>query len=367
MFPYAFVRGREFVGSVTAQKGWSAFNRVGPAAEDFEDVKVLDTFGAEAERFINAQASQTDPDQPFFLYLALTAPHTPISPSAKFEGQSKLGLYGDFVMETDDCVGRVLKALRAADLDLNTVVIASSDHGAGPYAGNIRKATPGQLRELEKLGHYSSGIYRGYKFSVYEGGLRVPLLVRWPGVVKPGTSCDALVGLIDLIRTCAEVAGGELSDIAAVDSISFAPLLRDPQAEPPRRDFVMQSTRAFSVRAGDWKLAICPGSGCPGNYGNTPTQADAWRAALQSHTRPPASRSEMLQAPFVQLFDLSSDPGESNNLAADHPTKVRELLALLDRQIADGRSTPGPSQQNDKANIDYLSGVPGQVREASRR
>ena len=367
MYPYVFVRGRNFLGSVTAQKGWSAFNRVGPAAEDFEDVKVLDTFCLEAERFIQEQASQAARRQPFFLYLALTAPHTPTSPSAKFEGKSKLGLYGDFVMETDDCVGRVLEALRANGLDENTVVIASSDHGAAPYAGNIRKATPGQLRDLEKLGHHSSSIYRGYKFSVYEGGLRVPLLVRWPGVVKPATTCDALVGLIDLIRTCAELGEVELSDEVAVDSISFASLLHDPQADLPRKDFVMQATRAFAVRSDNWKLAICPGSGCPGTLGNTPKQSEAWQAALQQNGGPPRTRSEMLQAPFVQLFDLASDPSESHNLAAEHPTKARELLNLLDRSIEQGRSTPGPPQDNDKDGINYLSGVPAELRPASRQ
>jgi arylsulfatase A-like enzyme len=128
----------------------------------------------------------------------------------------------------------------------------------------------------------------------------------------------------------------------------------------------MQATRAFAVRSGKWKLALCPGSGCPGTLGNTPKQADAWQAAIEQNGHAPMSRSEMLRAPFVQLFDLSADPGEAANLAADHPAKVRELIALLDRQIAEGRSTPGPSQRNDKADVNYLSGVPARVREASR-
>lgn len=366
MYPYAFVRNRDFVGRVTAQKGWSAFNRVGPAAEDFEDVKVLDTFSTEAERFIERQASRAESSAPFFLYVALTAPHTPTSPSAKFQGKAKLGLYGDFVMETDDCVGRVLKALRKHNLDEDTVVIASSDHGAGPYGGNIRKATAGQIRDLEELGHYSSGIYRGYKFSVYEGGLRVPLLVRWPGVVEAGSICDALVGQIDLLRTAAEIAGAEVSLEQAVDSISFAPLLRDPAADAPRTEFIMQGTRAYVVRSGDWKLAICPGSGCPGHLGNRPKQDEAWQAAIAAYGRAPESRSEVLQAPFVQLFDLAADLNEADNLAAKHPDRVRQLLDLLDAAIARGRSTPGPHQANDKANIDYLIGVPKFVRDVIR-
>jgi arylsulfatase A-like enzyme len=358
MYPYAFVRNGKFVGEVTAQKGWSAFNRVGPAAEDFEDINVLDTFSTEAERFIGEHAASPKSDQPFFLYFALTSPHTPTSPSPEFEGKSKLGLYGDFVMETDHCVGRVLAALKKHGLEENTLVIASSDHGAGPYAGNIRKATPGQLRELEKQGHYSSGIYRGYKFSVYEGGLRVPMLARWPAVVKPGSECDRLVGLIDIVSTCADLCTKELPDDAAVDSISFLSLLKDPQAAPPRSDFVMQSTRAFAVRSGRWKLAMCPGSGCPGTLGNTPRQEEAWKAALADFGRSPRDHQELKQAPFVQLFDLNEDPSEASNLASRHPETVQKLLSILDRHIDRGRSTPGMQQQNDKPRIDYFSGVP---------
>jgi len=188
MYPYAFVRNNHWVGEVTAQKGWSAFHRVGPAAVDFEDTKVLDTFAAEAERFIAERAPAVKQGQPFFLYLALTAPHTPVSPSAKFAGRSRLGIYGDFVMETDDCIRRVLHALAAEGVDRNTLVIATSDHGPAPYAGRKREATFLQLAELEREGHRSNGPFRGYKFSVYEGGFRVPFVARWPAVVPPGTT-----------------------------------------------------------------------------------------------------------------------------------------------------------------------------------
>ena len=194
MYPYVFAKQGHFQGDVTARKGWSAFNRVGPAAQDFEDYKVLDTFASEAASFIERNAEEARNGKPFFLYVALTAPHTPTSPSPEFEGTSELGLYGDFVEETDATMGRVLNALDAHGLADSTLVIATSDHGAAPYAGNVRKATPGLIKELEKLGHYSSGIYRGYKFTVFEGGLRVPFVVRWPGTIEPGSRCDRLVG-----------------------------------------------------------------------------------------------------------------------------------------------------------------------------
>ena len=361
MYPYAFVRNNRWVGQVTAQKGWSAFNRVGPAAEDFEDTKVLDTFSGEAERFIGASASAAKAGKPFFLYVALTAPHTPVSPSAQFEGQSRLGIYGDFVMETDHCLGRVMAALEKQGLAENTIVVVTSDHGPGLYAGRHRKATFNQLRELEKDGHYSSGIYRGYKFSVYEGGFRVPFIVRWPRLVPAGATCDRLIGLQDLMATLADVTGANLHDDQAPDSISMLPLLKDASAKPTRAVMIFEASRGKAIRRGKWKLALCPGSGSEGRFGNTPRSADAWQAAVKEFGRSPKSPAELAQAPFVQLFDLDQDPTESTNLAKRHPEKVRELLALLEKQIAAGRSTPGKALNNDRDNIKPFSAVPAFV------
>ncbi|NQU22506.1 MAG: arylsulfatase [Candidatus Nealsonbacteria bacterium] len=362
MYPYVFVRNGQFVGQVTAQRGWSAFNRVGPTAADFEDYKVLDTLSREAEQFVARSAEAARDGKPFFLYFALTAPHTPTCPSPAFEGKSKLGLYGDFVAETDDCVGRITKSLKQHGLDQNTLVIVTSDHGPAPYAGNVRKATVDNLRDLEKLGHHSSGIYRGYKFSVYEGGLRVPLVVRYPGVVRPGTQCDRLVGLNDLMRTLADLCGYEPADDEAPDSISFLPLLRDPAAESPRTSLVMQGTHAFVIRRGKWKLAICPGSGCQGAWGNTPSQNDAWQQAVEQFGRKP-SPADLRAAPFVQLFDLEHDVREQKNVAAEHPEIVQQLFDLLDGRIAAGRSTPGEELTNDVPNPNYHSRIPPFVRQ----
>jgi arylsulfatase A len=352
MFPYVFVKNGIFQGSVTAQKGWSAFNRVGPAAEDFEDVKVLDTFSTQAEEFL---AEPRNKDQPFFLFFALTSPHTPTSPSEPFEGQSGIGLYGDFVYETDHCIGRVLDALEKHGLDENTLVIATSDHGAGAYGGNIRKATPFQIQQLEHFGHYSGGIYRGYKFSIYEGGLRIPFVARWPNVIAPGSECDRLIGLVDLMATLGEITETKLSDSSGPDSISFLPLLKQPDAESPRKTLILESANSFAIREGRWKLALCPGSGCAGTHCNRPTREEAWKAAIEAFGRKP-TRDEAKQAPFVQLFDLEADPGEANNLAAQHPDRVVEMIKLLERDIARGRCTPGPELTNDRE-VDYLPGI----------
>ena len=347
MFPYAYARNNTWQGEVTAHKGWSAFNRVGPAEKDFQDHEVLETFYTEAESFI----AQQQKDKPFFLFLALTAPHTPTSPGVKWRGKSKLGVYGDFVMEVDHSIARVRNALKAKGLDQNTLVMFSSDHGPAPYAGNILKATPGQIKRLEASGHYPSGPHRGYKFSIYEGGLRVPLIANWPGVIGEGETCQALVGLNDFMATFAELAGGKLADNEAPDSISFANLLKQPMAKGKRKNLVLQSVSAFAVRDGNWKLCICPGSGSNINsensLGNEPAPAAAWGKALGSFKRQ-LTEADLLKAPFVQLFNVGNDPHEDRNLAAKHPDRVAAMVALLKKQIEQGRSTPGPKLKNDK-------------------
>ncbi len=354
MYPYVFARNGQFRGEVTARKGWSAFNRVGPAAEDFEDYKVLDTFATEAEAFVERNAENARSGTPFFLYVALTAPHTPTSPSPEFEGTSDLGLYGDFVEETDATMGRVLRALDKHGLADSTLVIATSDHGAAPYAGNIREATPNLIRELEKLGHYSSGIYRGYKFTVFEGGLRVPFIVRWPGTAEPGSRCERLVGLNDLAATVAEVAGVETGAAEAPDSFSIVPLLKDPAAAGPSRALVMQSPLAFAIRYDQWKLALTPGSGSRGLWGTLPVPEQAWGEALRDFSSVPTD-TDLREAPFVQLFDLSADVRETRNLASDRADVARRLNRELDKLIERGRSTPGPALSNDVQSVNVHS------------
>jgi arylsulfatase A len=255
------------------------------------------------------------------------------------------------VMEVDHSVERVMNALKAKGLDENTLVLFSSDHGPAPYAGNILAATPDQIQKLEDVGHFPAGPHRGYKFSAYEGGLRVPLIARWPGVVPAGTTCDALVGMNDFMATFAELTEGTLAEDEAPDSISFAKLLRDPSAAGTRENLIMESVRAFVVRDGDWKLCVCPGSGTPAGSenaaGSDPMPEVAWRAALDAFEGVPED-ADLLRAPFVQLYNVADDVHEDTNLAAEHPERVEQMVAMLKKQIADGRSTPGPKLKNDK-------------------
>lgn len=361
MYPYAFARNNVWQGEVTAQKGWSAFNRVGPAERDFQDHEVLETFYREAESFIEGQSNE----KPFFLYLALTAPHTPTSPGKNWQGKSRLGVYGDFVMEVDHAVARVRAALRRRGMSENTLILFSSDHGPASYAGNILKATPGQIQQLEKMGHHSNGPHRGYKFSVYEGGLRVPLLAHWPGTIAQGGTSDALVGLCDLMATLAEVIGVKLDPAAITDSISFANQFTLSNGESrkdkspadsetahrvasARTNLIMQSGNGcFAIRDGAWKLCLCPGSGTRGIYGNRPATEQAWRGAIEQLGHKP-SDDELFSAPCVQLFDLAADTNEDHDLSASNPKRVANMIEMLKQQISSGRSTAGPRVGNQK-------------------
>jgi len=345
MYPYAYAKNNVWQGEITAQKGWSAFNRVGDAEKDFEDHEVLETFFDEADAYIGRQKNK----DPFFLFLALTAPHTPTSPGVNWQGKSKLGVYGDFVMEVDHAVERVVNALKKQGLYEDTLILFSSDHGPASYAGNILPATYGQIHLMEEQGHYPGGPHRGYKFSVYEGGLRVPLIAHWPAVIKPGTTSNALVGLNDLMATFAEIAEHKLDPEHAPDSVSFAKILSNSKTGTQRNQLIMQSAmEVFVIRDGDWKLCLCPGSGAKGLWGNVPLPEDAWKVALETYQES-LSPEALLNAPFVQLFNLSNDPHEDHNLASEYPDRVAAMVRQLQKQIDDGRSTPGPTLENDKA------------------
>lgn len=344
MYPYAYAKNNVWQGEITAQKGWSAFNRVGDAEKDFEDHEVLETFFDEADAYI-ADRKMKDP---FFLFLALTAPHTPTSPGVNWRGKSELGVYGDFVMEVDHAVGRVITALKKQGLYENTLVLFSSDHGPASYAGNTLAATYGQIHELEAAGHHSNGPNRGYKFSVYEGGLHVPLIAHWPKVIKEGTQSDALVGLNDLMATFAEIAEHKLNKTEGPDSVSFAKILRNHNTGTQRQHLIMQSAmESYVIRDGDWKLCLAPGSGARGIWGNTPTPEKAWSEAMTEFGERP-TWEDLQGAPFVQLFNLKNDPQEDNNLAAQHPDRVQKMVSVFKDQIKRGRSTQGPELQNDK-------------------
>jgi arylsulfatase A-like enzyme len=271
--------------------------------------------------YIGQHAAAAKAGKPFFLYVPLTSPHTPILPTPDWQGRSGLGAYGDFVMQTDAVVGRILAALDEHGLAAQTLVIFTADNGCSPAAG-----TPA----LEKQGHFASGEFRGYKADIWEGGHRVPFLVRWPGRIKPASTSAQLIGHSDLLATCADLLGARLPANAGEDSVSVLPALLGTDRSPLREAVVHHSIHGmFSLRQGAWKLALCPGSG-------------GWAAPKDAEARQSG-------LPEVQLYDLAADPAETRNVHAENPAVVARLRALLERYVADGRSTPGPKQANDVA------------------
>lgn len=322
MVPYTFIENDHVVANPTEDRDFAMMlgkekggrTRKGPTAPDFEAENVLPELTKKAVAYIDERAKS---QKPFFLYLPLTSPHTPILP--KKDWQKKSGFdapYMDFVMATDAAVGEVLATLKKHNLVENTLVIFTSDNGCSPSA---------DFPALAKIGHNPNYHFRGYKADIYEGGHHVPFIVRWPGKVKAKAKCASLAIHTDILATCADVIGVKLPDDAGEDSMSLLPALGVKDG-PIRSDLIMHSVNgAFAIRDGKWKLCLCPGSG-------------GW-----SEPRP---GKEPADAPAVQLFDLEKDIGEKTNLAAEQTEVVARLTKQLQKQVDDGRSTPGKPQKN---------------------
>jgi arylsulfatase A-like enzyme len=286
-----------------------AFYRPGRAGASFRPERVLGDLTSRAVQYVREHGKGP---QPFFLYFALASPHTPVLPTPAFAGRTGLGPYADFVAETDAAIGDVLQALEQSGAAKNTLLIFASDNGPAPIANMIES--------LRKQGHDSAGGWRGAKQDLYEGGHRVPFIVKWPGVVTPGTTSRALVGLVDVLATIADIVGRPLAGGVGQDSVSFLPLLRQPDATIERAAaLVVQSgDGSLAIREKRWKLCLAPGSG--------------------GLSAPAPGSPEEKGLPPVQLFDLETDSAEKTNLQAAHPDIVRRLTTLLESYRKTGRS-----------------------------
>jgi arylsulfatase A-like enzyme len=277
---------------------------------------------ATALDYIAERASAKD-GKPFFLYLPLAAPHTPVLPTRDFEGKTKTTSYGDFVAQVDADVGQLVMTLEKHGLSKNTLVIFTSDNGFAPAAD-----VPGHA----KFNHDPSGGYRGFKSDLYEGGHRVPFIAHWPGTIKAGTTSDALVAQLDLFATAADLVGAKLPETAAEDSFSFLPLLRG-EKQSARTAIISHSAEGrFAIQAGPWKLLLWPGSG--GWSAPTP-KPSVWLKV---------ERTDLATLPSFQLYHLAIDPAEKQNLAAAQPEIVQRLGQMLRADVERGRSTPGAPQ-----------------------
>ncbi len=291
--------------------------RKGPIAPDFKMEEVLPTLTEKAVDYILNQANK---ENPFFLYFALTAPHTPILPSKEFVGKSHTNEYGDFVLMVDDVVKQVENAVNLAGLAENTIIIFTSDNGCSPMA---------DFRELDSLEHHPSYVFRGEKADIFEGGHRIPFIVKWPRKINPGSGYHNTICLTDLIATCAAITNDSLPDDAAEDSFNLLPVLLSETVEEPVREATVHHSinGSFSIRQGKWKLNFCPGSG-------------GW-----SHPTPKEAREQNLYP--VQLYDVLADSAEVINLAERNPEIVKRLTNIMNKYVSDGRSTPGAKQTNE--------------------
>lgn len=300
------------------------FWRKGAIGDDFKHIEVLPKITEKAVEYISTQAKK---ENPFFLYFPLPAPHTPILPTEKFQNQSNTNAYGDFVLMVDDVVGQIEAAVKAAGISENTLIIFTSDNGCSPMA---------DFEELAEVGHDPSFVFRGHKADIFEGGMRVPFIAKWPARIPAATSSGETICHTDLMATLVNITRDSMLPNEGEDSYDILPVLLGEKMDTPIREATVHHSvnGSFSIRQGKWKMSFCPGSG-------------GW-----SDPRP--AKAKEMDIPPLQLYDLSQDIGESRNLIKDHPKLARKLADLMMSYIERGRSTPGPAQQNDTETMLYL-------------
>ena len=326
MPPYVWVD----TGNVTAQPDRSegvtrtedpyGWYRNGPISPDFEIDEVLPHLFDKSVSYIEERAEAAKWGEPFLLYLPLPAPHTPIVPVPPYKDASGINPFADFIMQMDQHMGDLFAALAKAGIDDNTIVIFTSDNGCSDQAN---------FEALAEHGHHPSGGFRGHKADIYEGGHRVPLIIRWPAGIAPGQKTNALACLTDLYATVRDVSGQSAEgDLGGEDSFSLIPTFNG--GDKTRRNTLISHSISghFAIREGDWKLCLAAGSG-------------GWRSPREKDAR-------KLNLPPLQLFNLAKDRGEQNNLVSENPERTDALILLLQKEVSDGRSSPGGAATNDR-------------------
>jgi len=286
--------GRVFFGTkarINSVQG--ALWRPGKIAPHFKFEQVTPTLTDSALAFIDREARS---DKPFFLYYAMTSPHTPWVPLEQFQDKSGAGPYGDFVMEVDYEVGRIVEKLKELGIQNNTLLIFTSDNGPVWFK-----------RDVERYHHRSSYIYRGMKADSWEGGHRIPFIASWAGKIKEGSVSHALISFTDMLATFAHIAGDILTAGQSRDSYNLLPVLLG-QGPSGRKDMVEQ---ANTIRQNNWKLIFGSGMGnLHGNYGD------------EDYAKYKKIKGE--------LYNLTNDPSEKDNLYREYPKKVEHLDSLME-------------------------------------
>lgn len=321
MAPYVYVENgipTAVPDSVTENTGKYSWWRKGPTSKDFIHDDVTPNFFRRSYKYITEKAKE---DNPFFLYLALPSPHTPILPTEEWQGKSGLNPYGDFMLLIDAYMGQLAETIKQAGIEDNTIVIFTSDNGCSPQA---------DFKILEEKNHDPSYVYRGHKADIFEGGHRVPFIVKWPKNISKGSVSNETICTTDLMATCAEISGYNLASNEAEDSYSLIPLFSQKELDKPFREATVHHSinGSFAIRKDEWKLILCAGSG-------------GWSFPK------PNNKEAIDTLPKYQLYNLKEDPSETNNLVASNTEKVDELKSLLTKYIKEGRSTPGEPQQNE--------------------
>lgn len=287
--PYAWIENDRLTAMPTVPKPKEMFGTDGPMVEGWKLEDILPTLAVKSAEYIKEQSKK---DKPFFLYVPLTSPHTPIAPSKKFLGKSGISKYADFVIETDWVVGHIVEAIDKAGIADNTMVIFTTDNGT---------ATACSFKTLEKHGVDLHNHYRGHKSQIYEGGHRLPFIVRWPGVVKAGSTCGQTICHTDLIATVADMFGVTLGDNAGEDSYSILGLLTGKETYQPYRPMVVHHDYRgnFAIRNGKWKL---------------------------------------IETDKKELYDLEADVKETTNIAEKRLRITQHLSGMLKKYKEEGRS-----------------------------
>ena len=322
-FLYAFIDGDRIPVPPTGMLDKSNLPRH-PYAEDNRDGMIAPNYDLEeldmvflkkSREFLNDYAKK-QPEKPFFLFHSMNAVHLPSFAAKQFQGSTKAGPHGDFIYELDYIVGELIKTLDRLGMADNTVVMFSSDNG--PEVTSV-------VNMRADYGHDGARPWRGVKRDQWEGGHRVPFIVRWPGKIASGSTSDQTVCLTDIMATCAAITGTALPDSAAQDSFNILPLLLNKESGGTVRPYTLHQTisLALAIRKGPWKYLDHRGSG--GNNYNNP------------ELKPFALADNAPDAPG-QLYNLESDPRETVNLYFKHPEIVQELKALLEKSKAEGRS-----------------------------
>ncbi len=299
------------------QHPYASDNRRGMIAPGYEIEEVDLVFLDKSRAFLEEHAANHR-DRPFFLFHSMQAVHLPSFAAKRYQGKTDAGPHGDFIHEMDAIVGELLATLERLDLAQDTLVIFTSDNGPEVLT---------TLRMRADHQHDAARPWRGLKRDDWEGGHRVPFLVRWPGRVKPASTSSQPVSLTDVVSTCAHIVETNLPENAAEDSFDLTPILLGTQSDTPLRPYVLQQTWTLqlSIRRGRWKYLDHRGSG--GNdYAKPPLDAVAL--------------AELLPSAPGQLYDLESDPGETRNVYTDHQGLVQELKDLLEQAKTSGRSRP---------------------------